>query len=357
MKKLFILLVCLATANLLYAQGVNSQHLTYAEALEKAKAENKLVFMDCYTSWCGPCKYMAKEVFTLKEAGDYFNSRFVNVKFDMEKGEGKELAQKFSVYVYPTFLILRTDGSIQYKIVGGNELEELITKVERGLHKKTTLPYLTERYHSGKIKKKEMPVFYQVLLDANEDRKASEIYKEFVPSLSEKEKLKADYWVFLENTAKWGNEDFNLILRNISYLEKNIGKEKLSDFLFQVYRNVFIHYLYTTERSMDTERLAEIKSQLDLLDFNHKEELLLMHNLSHVLIEKNTGTFLTLLRQKIESENIRDAITVLSVTKVLNDKFSYEEKKYIKTLVQKLYPKATIEEKQSIDYYISELAK
>lgn len=357
MKKLFILLVCLVTTNLLYAQGVNFQHLTYAEALEKAKMENKLVFMDCYTSWCGPCKYMAKEVFTLKEAGDYFNSRFINIKFDMEEGEGKELAHKFKVRAYPTFFILRADGSMQHKIVGGAELNAFIEKVERGLHQETTLPYLTERYCSGKMKRKEMPVFYQVLLDANEDRKASEIYKEFVPTLSVKDKLKADYWVFLENTTKWGDKDFDLILENISRLEKNIGKEKLSDFLYQAYRSVFVHYLYTTERSMDTARLVAIKSQLEYLNFNHKDELLLMHDLSHVLIDKNTGTFLSLLEQKIKRAKIEDAIIVLSVTGALNSEFSCEERKCIKALVQKLYPKATMEERQSIDYYISKLAK
>ena len=145
MKKIFFVIISFFVCEIVYAQGVDFRKSSFSQILSEAKEQGKMIFVDCYTSWCGPCKYMAKEVFTLKEAGDYFNSRFVNVKFDMEKGEGKELAQKFSVYVYPTFLILRTDGSIQYKIVGGNELEELITKVERGLHKKTTLPYLTER--------------------------------------------------------------------------------------------------------------------------------------------------------------------------------------------------------------------
>ena len=62
-----------------------------SEALAKAKAENKLVFMDCYTSWCGPCKYMTETIFPQEKAGEFFNPKFVCVKFDMEKGEGKEL--------------------------------------------------------------------------------------------------------------------------------------------------------------------------------------------------------------------------------------------------------------------------
>ena len=68
--------------------GIYWEKGTLMQALEKAKKEgDKMVFLDCYASWCGPCKYMAGTVFTTKEAGDYFNKKFVNIKIDMEKGE------------------------------------------------------------------------------------------------------------------------------------------------------------------------------------------------------------------------------------------------------------------------------
>ena len=70
------------------AQGVEFRDLTFQQALEQAQKEGKLVFMDCYTSWCGPCKYMLNTVFVLPEMGEFFNDQFVNVKYDMEKGEG-----------------------------------------------------------------------------------------------------------------------------------------------------------------------------------------------------------------------------------------------------------------------------
>lgn len=77
----------------------------------RAKAEDKLVFVDCYTPWCGPCHRMLTEVFPRKEAGDYFNSRFVCVKYDMTKDENVELNKKFRVAAYPTFIIIRPDGT------------------------------------------------------------------------------------------------------------------------------------------------------------------------------------------------------------------------------------------------------
>ena len=66
MKK--ILLVFLTTYCLLptaaFSQGIDFIHdKSFKEILETAKAQNKLVFMDCYTTWCGPCKRLAAMVF------------------------------------------------------------------------------------------------------------------------------------------------------------------------------------------------------------------------------------------------------------------------------------------------------
>ena len=61
---------------------------TWQEVLKQAKEQNKMIFMDCYTVWCGPCKVLAKEIFSQKKVGDFFNAHFVNVKYDMEKGDG-----------------------------------------------------------------------------------------------------------------------------------------------------------------------------------------------------------------------------------------------------------------------------
>ena len=90
MKKIVLAVFMAAMALSLSAQ-INFREGGFAEALEAAKSENKLVFMDCYTSWCGPCKLMASKEFVQEKAGEYFNPRFVSVKIDMEKGEGVEL--------------------------------------------------------------------------------------------------------------------------------------------------------------------------------------------------------------------------------------------------------------------------
>ena len=153
MKIIIVNLFLLISSLSLFGQGVNFEALTFNEALAKAKQENKLVFVDCYTAWCVPCRVMAENVFPQKEAGDFFNPKFVCVKFDMEKGEGLELSKKLKIKAYPTFFIIRPDGAIQHMIVGGGELEPFINKVERGLDKKTSFTYLNKLYEKGEMTK------------------------------------------------------------------------------------------------------------------------------------------------------------------------------------------------------------
>ena len=107
MKKIVLAVFMAAMALSLSAQ-INFREGGFAEALEAAKSENKLVFMDCYTSWCGPCKLMASKEFVQEKAGEYFNPRFVSVKIDMEKGEKifKRLRMKETNIITKNFLLI-----------------------------------------------------------------------------------------------------------------------------------------------------------------------------------------------------------------------------------------------------------
>ncbi|MFR5359930.1 MAG: thioredoxin family protein [Odoribacter splanchnicus] len=199
MKHIYTLLLGLLAWSASMAQeGVNFRDITFEEALKQAKSENKLVFMDCYTSWCGPCKNMADKVFPQKAAGDYFNPRFVCVKYDMEKGAGVELAKKFEVHAYPTFLMIRPDGSMQHRLVGGDGLEAFIARVEQGFDEQNNLSALHSRYEKGGLSKSELFRYWEVLEEAGEDARAEKVYAELLALLTDEEKTQAAYWNLYE---------------------------------------------------------------------------------------------------------------------------------------------------------------
>jgi thioredoxin-related protein len=112
MKKIISILFLFVTMVAFAQEAIQFQDIPFKDLVAKAKKENKILFIDAYTSWCGPCKMMAKNTFTKKSVGDYFNANFINARFDMEQGEGREIASKFGVRSYPTYLFLNGDGEL-----------------------------------------------------------------------------------------------------------------------------------------------------------------------------------------------------------------------------------------------------
>lgn len=108
------------------ATGIQFTDASWKEILKKAKAEKKIIFLDAYASWCGPCKKLQKEVFTKKTVGDFYNSKFINVKMDMEKGEGPALSQVYPLEAYPTLLFIDGNGKVLKKFIGAPGPEDLI---------------------------------------------------------------------------------------------------------------------------------------------------------------------------------------------------------------------------------------
>ena len=112
MKKILIALFLSFFLLSFSQESINFEDTTFKEVLAKAKREKKLVFMDAYAAWCGPCKLMEKNVFPLPAVREYYNANFINARFDMEKGEGREIAMKYGVRSYPSYLFLNGDGEV-----------------------------------------------------------------------------------------------------------------------------------------------------------------------------------------------------------------------------------------------------
>lgn len=148
MKKI-MLISALFIGAFAWAQGIKFEDSNFAAIVAKAKKENKLIFVDAYASWCGPCKLMVKNVFPLKAVGDYYNSHFINAKIDMEKGEGIELAKKYNVKAFPTYLFINGKGEAVHRTLGYVEENDFIQFAKDAEDPNKRLTSLKEQFEKG----------------------------------------------------------------------------------------------------------------------------------------------------------------------------------------------------------------
>ena len=191
MKQLLTGLLLLASLQLALAEdGIHFFKGTMAEAQELAAKEHKIIFMDAYTAWCGPCKRMARDVFSDAEVGKFFNKHFVNIKVDMEKGEGPRLAGKYRVNSYPTLLFLDEKGDVVHAAKGGRPSDQFLGLGKIALGKNDKSGDYAKEYEDGK----RDPVFlrayaYALLNGGKPNLKIANEYIKTQEALSSKENL------------------------------------------------------------------------------------------------------------------------------------------------------------------------
>jgi len=149
MRFFLLLFTVLLFSQTSHAQGIHFRKGTLDEILSLAQKEKKLVFIDAYTTWCGPCKAMSRNVFTKSPVGKYFNEHFISMKMDMEKGEGPATGLKYVVKSYPTLLFIDSEGTLVHKVAGYQSVEKLLKQAQKALNPKSSLAAMEERYNIG----------------------------------------------------------------------------------------------------------------------------------------------------------------------------------------------------------------
>ena len=120
MMKYLLIVGVLMTSWTVQAQdrSIRFEEGSYQEVLAKAKKENKLLFIDCYTSWCGPCKMVAP---IISQIAEEYNGKVKVCKVNVD--DQGELAAQNAIVSIPT-VILFIDGKPVKKIVGAHSLDD-----------------------------------------------------------------------------------------------------------------------------------------------------------------------------------------------------------------------------------------
>ena len=306
MKKLILLFVAVLGISNVFAQGIAFEHGTLAEAFAKAKKENKLIFVDTYTEWCGPCKRLSKEVFPQEKVGDYFNSRFVSIKIDAEKGEGIEFAQKYKIKSFPTLMYLNANGDVMYVTRGFVNADGLIKDAKIAVDPSAQLAALQKRYDEGE---RDLDFLMQLCAELGKKRMMDEIYKigaAYTKSI-EVEQLydpKVFKMVTWSTKLEWEDEAYQFIYNNWDKIIEKTGVHPMS--LERTMRDPA--YFYVVKVAKEGNSIEDIDKAIERVKkatkIEDKEKLYAMHYLAKADTDKWYNAQKKRLDGEIAKENI-----------------------------------------------------
>ena len=222
------------------AQGIEFSEGSWTDIQKKAKSENKYVFVDAYAVWCGPCKWMAKNIFTDKSVGEIFNKSFVSYKFDMEKGEGPDFAKKYNVRFYPTYLFFSPDGELVHISGGAKEAKAFIKDAENALNPEKQLFSLKKQFEDGKKDPTFLANYLEALEGAGMTKEAIEPLNLYLSSQKETELINEKTFNLLcnlTNTVK--DKGFQTLTKYIAEYSKLKGDKVVNEAIENIILNSY----------------------------------------------------------------------------------------------------------------------
>ncbi|WP_114822379.1 thioredoxin family protein [Chryseobacterium sp. KLBC 52] len=289
MKKLIILSLIIFGA-CFYAQGIKFEETSLSLAKAKAKKENKLIFIDAYTSWCAPCKLMAKNVFPSSNVGNYYNDNFINVKIDMEKGEGIQLKKKYKIDSYPTYLFIDSTGKEIFRDSGSHDENGFIQVGKNAQDPNKNISTLKEKFEKGE----NNPDFLKNLINLTVRSDQDFAFKVFERYFSSKNQIdKADVKLLTSNIIGTASQLYNFFQEKKSIILKAISEEEYNAIDKKIKTNtLFYRFQHDPNKFTDDSYLAEASK---FLSKEEAQKELLKCKAYNALSQKDIATFEALM--------------------------------------------------------------
>lgn len=299
------------------------RQLSFDDALAAAKKEKKMVFIDFYTDWCGPCKMMARDVFPQKKVGDYFNGKFVCLKLNAEK-EGKELAKKYNVRAYPTYVVVDADGKQRMEAKGAMEADEFINKIESGTDPNRAPERMKQLYEEGKRTPDLVNSYALYLMEQQKEEEGFKVVNDYFNSLSTAKRLQADNaFLFTRYTLNLDDEKAKFMVASHDKFDKK-AKEQINARIQQLYHNALTSYFsgyLRHEKKYNEADYQRLKSQILSLQLDKDYAYAPMFRLIESRAKDDDTTFLANCAKEYEQLSQRDrTLLILNLTRLIDTK-------------------------------------
>lgn len=308
-------------------QGIQFEHGTWSEVLAKAAKEDKVVFVDAYTTWCGPCKWMSANTFTEASVGAYYNTEFINYKLDMEKGEGLQFAKDYQVDAYPSLIFVDARGDLVQKTVGAlpaDKFLELGKRVKKdGM---MSLSAMVRKFESGDYDRKFLHGYLLRVAEARLPYKdALEAYR---PYLAGSKLMEKESWeIFHKLFKRTDTEEFKYFEEHQRDFINLYGKDV-------VQKKVVANYsfdMFMAIREQDDARYKSLRKEMKKLDFGNIKEVVGMQDLSYYQAKGDWKKYAKSAVKTIDNMEIQEPGLLNNVAWTFYEKV--EEKKHLEKAV------------------------
>lgn len=323
MKKVLILSLLVGAAAMTSNAQTDFRHISFDEALKAAQQEQKMLFVDFYTDWCGPCKKMSAEVFPQKNVGDYMNKNFVSLKLNAEK-EGAELAQKYKVAAYPTFVIIGADGKEITKVTGYREGDEFIAKIKSSVDPEQSPEYVKKRFAEGDRSPKVVNAYVMSLLEQRKDELGLQIIGDYFKSLSDADRLNPDNtFIYTRYTFDLNSDAARFMVDNLGKFDKAVRPEidkKANDLYHAELAQYFSGYIQS-QGKFDRAAYDKVKNEIKTLGLDKKYNYGIMFDFIETRMATDDNAFLAYCEKRFnELESQERTILLMNVTRLFNTK-------------------------------------
>ena len=245
-RMLIVVVLGATTISFASAQGIKFVESNFKEALAQAEQENKLLFMDCYTSWCGPCRLLANRVFPNDSIGQFFNKHFISLKMDMEKGGGPALARQYGVKAYPTLLVIDpSTQEIVSQVVGFRTVKALLEDAQKAANPNRNLQGLAAQFNENPANPTIASAYLEGLWAASLTQERDETLKKYLSQLTPEEICTTDNWKILSaHTENPYSYAFDCLHKNSEGFRNVVGKEAVNAKLDHLYRYASMKFIY-----------------------------------------------------------------------------------------------------------------
>lgn len=248
--------------HLVFSQGINFREGSWNDILTLAKEQNKPILVDAFTTWCGPCKWMAKNTFTNKTVGDFVNENYIAYAMDMEKGEGIDFAITNKVIAYPTILFFDANGELIHRSVGATDSSAFLEIVKEALNPEKQLRSLQKRYDSGDRDKMFLFNYLSVTRATGEFNK--EAFYIFWPLLDEEERLSKEILIMMyyaaDDFSDYEGELYRFFSEHIDTYTELIGEESIQMLKSQAYNSAISKLLNLADEAAVKNGLKSIEN-------------------------------------------------------------------------------------------------